>query len=1302
MSGTATAQAQQKFSNLRKRLDQLGYKQPLGIESLPLVEKLFADLVHTTESLKNAKLEIGQQTTETKDLDSAIEPYKSDNAKLVKENNDLHKQLIKQKEESDAVFRELKASLRKLEHENADLKFLNNQYVHKVRGLEKESKEKSDRILNLQEKNFHAVVSTPGGKKKTIPFRRQRMEIDCTVPPADDYQRSKPNLADDPYVADLLQVADSRIAELERQASELSDKNEIADRKMASFRQQVEGRDEEIERLHRMLDGGRPSDVVALEARNRANERMISHLNIQIDFLQQKNREMDRKYRDAVTDRSEVESDLAKYKARMSDLELEFQSVDRHAKRLETDKSIVLKTADREMEEAKGELEKSRHEMEDLDVEIAQLRAENARLTKEFTETRSSLMTKTSDLMRLEELHDRVSEDKKRLSHRVNKLMANEKELVLEIERLKRKNGPAGAAKKGKIPSKLDAFVRSIEEERNYYRDQAEAFQKMLRGEIPSRSRSPPRSRTPSRPSSRSASPARELNASAKADKKAAAQYEAIMRVLEEERDYYKGEYEILKATKRASSARATPTKDSENKLKKFGMTEDVEKLTRERDEMRQLLDKFERHMAEIQANVKVLTGERDKLNKMYEETKDELHKVRRELVRSPKSPKTSLAAQAVLRRVENERDDAVSELRRMTTERDSLRERLKIATEISLSEKAKLEQRGEDLESALTQAENERGELIVRVNSLKEDVRSLEEQVKDMAGRLTDTQDENSQNKSKATQMKMLAEETERGLEDTQKRLARRESELAAQEERCARLEDRIAELQRTLAHSTDENSDIRRTVSQLDREKDNLQINVDEKTEKIANLNEEVLLKEKLISDLKVRISEIEAQLGHANGNINMKDRELKSLKRQLDSTSEDLNENSRGKEVALRENRRLQDDLAVMTRENQKINQELQEALEDKEGLKQQVQQYILEVRSIEDVLASKEKERSDLLDQYRALSSEAEQYQTATHQLESEGSNMRLEIMTKDSELRRLRDKVDNYEREIQEHLSAQQAYELQVSNLTRCVANLEDNLRQTDDDKNTLLSDLTAVRELCSRLEGTKESLQRQLTALTIDKEQLQSQSEDIAQECELYRSQLTSERQSNKNLEGLLQNNREKEFQSQLQTQEHSAEIQMLKDRLSLNESKIQSQSREIASLRTRNVELEGDVERLRRQLTSEKFESARSAVTSQAGRSVTIFSFENYGMQERAVQELRRHGLVPPVPTMDYTSSTRYRSTSPVRSPRSRSRSPTRFRSRSPETSYLSSSRRRSPDRSGYSLDDPDTATKSYNSDLL
>ena len=65
------------------------------------------------------------------------------------------------------------------------------------------------------------------------------MEIDCTVPEADPYSKMRPSLADDPYVADLLQVADSRIAELEKLVEEYKDRNEISDRKLANFRQQV-------------------------------------------------------------------------------------------------------------------------------------------------------------------------------------------------------------------------------------------------------------------------------------------------------------------------------------------------------------------------------------------------------------------------------------------------------------------------------------------------------------------------------------------------------------------------------------------------------------------------------------------------------------------------------------------------------------------------------------------------------------------------------------------------------------------------------------------------------------------------------------------------------------------------------------------------------------------------------------------------------------------------------------------------------------------------------------------------------
>ena len=176
--------AERKFTNLRRRLDQLGYRQPLGMESVPLVEKLFSDLIHTTESLKNAKQQLSHRhisDSTSGGRQDSNDTYRSDNAKLVKENNELHLELIRKKEELDIKIRDLKETVRKLEHENSDLKFLNSQYVHKVRALEKDLRSRTERIQDLQEKNLHAVVETPGGRRKQIPYRRQRMDIESLV-----------------------------------------------------------------------------------------------------------------------------------------------------------------------------------------------------------------------------------------------------------------------------------------------------------------------------------------------------------------------------------------------------------------------------------------------------------------------------------------------------------------------------------------------------------------------------------------------------------------------------------------------------------------------------------------------------------------------------------------------------------------------------------------------------------------------------------------------------------------------------------------------------------------------------------------------------------------------------------------------------------------------------------------------------------------------------------------------------------------------------------------------------------------
>ena len=68
---------------------------------------------------------------------------------------------------------------------------------------------------------------------------------------------------------------------------------------------------------------------------------------------------------------------------------------------------------------------------------------------------------------------------------------------------------------------------------------------------------------------------------------------------------------------------------------------------------------------------------------------------------------------------------------------------------------------------------------------------------------------------------------------------------------------------------------------------------------------------------------------------------------------------------------------------------------------------------------------------------------------------------------------------------------------------------------------------------------------------------MQSLLDDMKHETNMLRSQVSSERSSVKNLEGLLQNNREKEFQIQFLRQERETELQLLKDRLALNETKM-------------------------------------------------------------------------------------------------------------------------------------------------
>lgn len=178
--------------------------------------------------------------------DQNVEPYKADNARLVQENNQLHQELMRAKESHDSHVRALRADLRKLQHESSDLKFLNTQYAQRLRVAEEEGQAKAEKIVALQEKNFQAVVHTPGGHQRRIPFRRQRMDVDCLVPPSGGGAQPHPP-EPDPYVADLLKVADTRVEELQQQLAARDKQLRAVESSVSELRKQVRGRGWRVE-----------------------------------------------------------------------------------------------------------------------------------------------------------------------------------------------------------------------------------------------------------------------------------------------------------------------------------------------------------------------------------------------------------------------------------------------------------------------------------------------------------------------------------------------------------------------------------------------------------------------------------------------------------------------------------------------------------------------------------------------------------------------------------------------------------------------------------------------------------------------------------------------------------------------------------------------------------------------------------------------------------------------------------------------------------------------------------------------
>ncbi|XP_037106235.1 centrosomal protein of 135 kDa-like [Syngnathus acus] len=349
-----------KWSKLRARLHMLGYNDNLGEESVQLVEQLFSDLVHTTESLRESQRSTAKSEKESQNSD----------VRLTREHQELHFELMMVRGERAQVTRELKVYITKLENDVTLLKSLNEQYLHELHSLEKDCKEKAKLVCKLRRKNFSNWVQAVG---KVAGLWVGVNNLICASPNADD-----------------------------------------------------------------LLQG----ELTNLKAELENSQESIRHSNNQMDELQETNMALEQKLKSA---QHKSSSKVIELTSKNHELCQEIMDIRNLAKMMEMEK--------------KQKLEKAELKLQDL-KEAYNLREQNEKF---------------------EAMLEFLEEENSRLQAKVEKMMSVEKVLVLELEGWRTKYGICGLEWS---PSRLDAFVQSLEEERDHYRQEVEHY-KNIRGRSP-------------------------------------------------------------------------------------------------------------------------------------------------------------------------------------------------------------------------------------------------------------------------------------------------------------------------------------------------------------------------------------------------------------------------------------------------------------------------------------------------------------------------------------------------------------------------------------------------------------------------------------------------------------------------------------------------------------------------------------------------------------------------------------------------------------------------------------------------
>jgi chromosome segregation ATPase len=1049
-----------EYFTLRQQLDTLEYQEYLPEEAVPLVKRLFSDLLQTTKTSKSLVIRNKDLEHEIEFLETSTKPIKLELSKQVEQQTQLHKEIIKTRDEFDLYKKSTSKTIREMDSKIQDLTFMNHHLCKKIQQKDYDKQEFKNKMQDL--------VIEP-----KLVDKIQKIDLETGLEPiTTNYNYNLNNQYDLIKMSDLIRI------ELETKLKEAEIVLKSNEFEMETLSTKLQARNEYIDKLSCTLQlepkqDKYESQILLLNEHIQQLENELENIEEKKMFVQSNFIKESKESKELLIKEQQKNQDLIKQLIRLEQMINQLESEYKEKKSI---KNTIENTKNTKQNKRENDLEKKIILMEN---ELKRVKNQNLKNINKIKELKREKDNKILNGKCKDDRDEGGSNGKDDNGRDGKDEGGRDGKDGKDGQDGKDDNGRDGKddngrdgkdGKDGKVVYGKDDKDENVK--MNILKLQNENIQlKEMNSTLIFKNEQNERNLNDLKI---------EKTSLMKQLESLTSERNSLIEALEQ--------FEIELGDVNERAKRVTEDRDCLNSLYKQVNEEVMRLRTVISDQSKSTNTNINENKNNLCTNSdKIIpTGKRNTINTNTS-------------INIPISNRNNINSNTSSNSPTNNRNNNSDHIKIKELEKEL--ERYKKTNETLVQEINDLKQDIKELYTRQRDSGNVATEAVLQIDK---ELAALQDSLKEKDSLIVDYQ-------QKIQETKLLLNQSESKLIDLSnlnQKLTRKQQEAETFKSEInlkqRELKSKLAESEREVGHLNQENKvlkqdleskqkdlgDQRGLIEKIDAERDVLINQLDSKTEKLSSKEDEFKAIEKQLEITSTKLQDSCNQISTLSSHLNARDKECLLASREIESLKTKCIHYESNLQDSLLENQKLASDLMVLTRENQILNSELHKVSNASEKYRGELMETDNQIQNLNEFIKTRDDEKQQFLINYRKLIMAHEKLDQNLRDAVNECDVLRIQLLAKEKSNSKMSLEIGELSKQLNQSTIDYCAIEKQYSLVSKSLATSERKVKQLENEQARLQIEIARTRDFVHTVDRDRDDTKSQLISMKLEIEKL--------------------------------------------------------------------------------------------------------------------------------------------------------------------------------------------------------------------